>query len=867
MKTLTYLILISFMTVLSQTNLKIKDQDLYFDESDGYWAVFTKDGIQLTEYYGNFTPVFGKDTKFYNGYALVKMYNSSNEMGYINSNGQLLNSFDALGYAKEFNEGYASYRKLSNLKFGIIDNKGTTILPFEYDDVTTVCHKRAFVKKNNKWGLYDVENKKFITDFKYDLLIQIYNEHRDYFTRMVQVTVNHEKFLLDITNGVETKITGDPSQKIPINRGDYLAYIQNDTKVLEHAFKPEKKLFIKNHSEYNDYIDIYNSELLILTKRKRLPYNHPEYDNAYALANNKGEIIFSDAYGYNFGNNRYYITIDFNQTPRFIRYCKKDKEGKLKFGIIDMNFRKVIISHNYDKIELIDQKKLLFGAKIKDQCFLLDSNGTDRLSEQINFNALPYYINREKNFCIASNNLPIEYSYFKKRNQFYLYDLNGNLLLKDMFYDFELINNQKLKLYHFNDDISLLDMNTFVLKNSFGYKKIKPISYSFRPIFKHETEENIHKEIVNQKGKTILKDVITYIPLYGSYYLFQIKGDYAIYNLNEYKPKSVFDAVLEHTEINDSLHIIYFREKHTLKRGIYDFKNNVWLKIKINNKEFDFSPNENNRIYFVMNQLIYFKLNTEPNFYFLDFNTNEIKNYDYIPLNCIMNGRVNVKFNDGSLGYIDIDGKVLFKCRKNVIENFPFYKNTALIRVKENNKEFYEIIDTLGNKLAGGPEFVKYSYERINNYNNLNLSKECELNRFSINNDKSSYTKIEQLSNGKIGIRTGMNWSKYFEETGKTFNQTTCNKKCYVCKGTCSYIYQESCDYCTGGIVYEGQTSEVIRLGGVSTTTVGGNVITKYESPVIYTKTISRKCSVCNGTGDKPGSNIEFRKCWKCRPK
>lgn len=116
-KIILIFITISTRLLISQESVQkndlFSDEKLHFVYNTNHWAIYSED-IQVSDFIGNIDPFLKNKTRFINGLALVRNRRNWNSMGYIKPNGELLNGFDALGYAKEFNEGYASYRKESN---------------------------------------------------------------------------------------------------------------------------------------------------------------------------------------------------------------------------------------------------------------------------------------------------------------------------------------------------------------------------------------------------------------------------------------------------------------------------------------------------------------------------------------------------------------------------------------------------------------------------------------------------------------------------------------------------------------------------------------------------------------------------------
>ena len=69
--------------------------------------------------------------------------------------------------------GIAAAQKEESGKFGFIDRKGKTVIPFEYD-FGWPSDKYIIVKKNSKWGIID-SNNKIILPFEYAEILSTFD--------------------------------------------------------------------------------------------------------------------------------------------------------------------------------------------------------------------------------------------------------------------------------------------------------------------------------------------------------------------------------------------------------------------------------------------------------------------------------------------------------------------------------------------------------------------------------------------------------------------------------------------------------------------------------------------------------------------
>ena len=108
--------------------------------------------------------------KYINGKILVK---KGVEHYQIDRNGMVLNTF--LGLSIHMNYMY-TFRACLNEKFGYIDYRGSTVVPFVYDDIWGDWDGKVFTKANNKIGIFDEYNYKEVVQPYYDYIDDNVNE-------------------------------------------------------------------------------------------------------------------------------------------------------------------------------------------------------------------------------------------------------------------------------------------------------------------------------------------------------------------------------------------------------------------------------------------------------------------------------------------------------------------------------------------------------------------------------------------------------------------------------------------------------------------------------------------------------------------
>jgi hypothetical protein len=115
-------------------------------------------------------PQYDYACQFSENFALVS---KNNKYGFIDTNGKIVIDLK-FDMANRFCNGYATAIKKD--QWGLIDKNGVFILKPKYECVSFGNENHVGVKQNNKWGFYSIEDKTFITDFKFDEVGEFRND-------------------------------------------------------------------------------------------------------------------------------------------------------------------------------------------------------------------------------------------------------------------------------------------------------------------------------------------------------------------------------------------------------------------------------------------------------------------------------------------------------------------------------------------------------------------------------------------------------------------------------------------------------------------------------------------------------------------
>ena len=101
----------------------------------------------------------------YHGDSSAAIVKDGNEYYLINKKGEKVNR-DVYNGASNPENG--SYPVQKGTMYGLIDDKGKTIIDFKYQEVAPESEGIAWAKKEGKWGLVNTINDKAISKFEYD---------------------------------------------------------------------------------------------------------------------------------------------------------------------------------------------------------------------------------------------------------------------------------------------------------------------------------------------------------------------------------------------------------------------------------------------------------------------------------------------------------------------------------------------------------------------------------------------------------------------------------------------------------------------------------------------------------------------------
>ena len=267
-----------------KTFIPFEEEELVYNEKENtfssYTRIYTASGKKLD--------YRGKYHKFVNGYMRVYKENGyNNKEGYsritvycIKPDGTSLNVTKTLGWTEkpeyemsDFSTGgYAWVLNKQRTKYGLIDFKGKTILPFEYDKVnydkwTLAEYGYAIVEKNGKLGLVNAKGK-LVLECSYTYIGSI-NNNNEKLTSVLGVgnssgkrgivEINTGKFLLDcVYDKIGALSEYRQMRTTYFEMGVY--FVEKDGKTL-FVDKKGKELFSTRYIAINEAIDgLYSAE-------------------------------------------------------------------------------------------------------------------------------------------------------------------------------------------------------------------------------------------------------------------------------------------------------------------------------------------------------------------------------------------------------------------------------------------------------------------------------------------------------------------------------------------------------------------------------------------------------------------------------
>ena len=234
-----------------------KNDKYYIFDTLGYW----KDGIE----YDNIRLLKA------NFYLVTK----DGEIWRADRNGtKIIEDFTIVGI------GMGGFVVKKDSLLGFTDIYGNIILPFQYEDIICERLENIFVKKNNKWGVVDDENKQLIP-CKYDYIAYAwdgdYEKGRNYIVvqndKFGKITTDGTEIFPCIYDGITTWVEYGPGGHY-VMQGNKMGLINYKGKVLV-SIEYEKV----EHYWATTWVEIYNNGKVGLYDAKQQKFVLPlEYD-------------------------------------------------------------------------------------------------------------------------------------------------------------------------------------------------------------------------------------------------------------------------------------------------------------------------------------------------------------------------------------------------------------------------------------------------------------------------------------------------------------------------------------------------------------------------------------------------------------
>jgi hypothetical protein len=161
----------------SISRLAASDEPFMPAEKSGKWAFYRPDGTLLTGY------IFQSVSAFYRGFAIV---NYQNTIRFIDTTGKFAEKIPSV-VERDLRKWGAQLDLLrvdwphvlhipngklieskDNGRVGVADiNSGKTIVPMEFEKIVACSYNLVSVKKNGKYGVFDMEKQQLIIDTIY----------------------------------------------------------------------------------------------------------------------------------------------------------------------------------------------------------------------------------------------------------------------------------------------------------------------------------------------------------------------------------------------------------------------------------------------------------------------------------------------------------------------------------------------------------------------------------------------------------------------------------------------------------------------------------------------------------------------------
>ncbi|NMM50762.1 WG repeat-containing protein [Marinigracilibium pacificum] len=289
---------------------------------------------------------------------------------------------------------------IKDKKYGLIDDKGEVLVPFEYENINTTNFNRYIARNNSKFGVIDGSNN-VIVSFNYSMILPnmvinfykskvLYNE--------VFAEIGNESFLIDLVEG----------EKILEENKGYPLNIVGDINILPYESEEGFKYVNRNNKtilrlpQNFTYISFFSEDRAVFGIKK-------DNEKFYGVIDRNGEIVVEPKYSWidSFKNGRAAFRLDG-------KYGYFDKNGVVK------------IDHIYKQAFYFDQNGLAMVMR-DHKIGCIDQKG--KVVIPIIFNSIEVFNGK---FYFCSGQSPI------------IVNSKGEYILKDFYEDFRVDSSLRM---------------------------------------------------------------------------------------------------------------------------------------------------------------------------------------------------------------------------------------------------------------------------------------------------------------------------------------------------------------------------------------------------------------------------------------
>ncbi|MCY6957184.1 WG repeat-containing protein [Clostridium brassicae] len=305
-------------------------------------------------------------------------YKSENgKYGFIDSKGKTIVPFifDNVGLSYEKEELVPVCK---DNKWGFIDKKGSLIIPYKFESASGFENGKSCVGLKNKDGVID-KNANILIPYEFEFIMPIENG-------FYRVGVKNNKAIIDSTGMEYKEAIIDSKGKYIIKPQDTtnLVYLDDKNMVLlidgNHRLTDKNRTILTN-DKYND-IDYYDKDLFRVSRNE---YTSKYIIEKYGFINRQGKVIIPPKCS-NF--------IEFKDNTCIVNINNK-------YGVVDINGA-YKIDLNYDEIRHIS--KNYFAVKLNNKWGITDING--KIVKSIEYDDI----------APINSNIPCEYNIILKQN-------------------------------------------------------------------------------------------------------------------------------------------------------------------------------------------------------------------------------------------------------------------------------------------------------------------------------------------------------------------------------------------------------------------------------------------------------------------